>query len=156
MHVYCVHVFDHVVFLAISDTLAGQGCPHSGPTIKLTHIRGPTIQTYEGPQGPGTMLLKSGTVPEIRGPLRPMSDFQRICCRKGEETPDRMLEKTSCFFYHNWSTNLAFEQCIELPRVIALCEGTPNKGSKSSTTTCLEERYQNSTPSVILTSLDSN
>ena len=25
------------------------------------HIRGPTIQTYEGPQGPGTMLLKSGT-----------------------------------------------------------------------------------------------
>ena len=37
------------------------------------HIRGPTIQTYEDPQGPGTMLLKSGTVPEIRGPLRPMS-----------------------------------------------------------------------------------
>ena len=43
-----------------------------GPTIQLMHIRGPTIQTYEGPQGPGTMLLKSGTVPEIRGPLRPM------------------------------------------------------------------------------------
>ena len=42
------------------------------PTIQLMHIRGPTIQTYEDPQGPGTMLLKSGIVPEIRGPLRPM------------------------------------------------------------------------------------
>ena len=44
-------------------------------TIQLMHIRGPTIQTYEGPQGPGTMLLKSGTVPEIRGPLRPMGSY---------------------------------------------------------------------------------
>ena len=44
-----------------------------GPTIQRIHIQGPTIQTYEGPQGPGTMLLKSGTVPEIQGPLRPMS-----------------------------------------------------------------------------------
>ena len=35
-------------------------------------LQGPIIETYEGPQGPGTMLLKSGTVPEIRGPLRPM------------------------------------------------------------------------------------
>ena len=43
-----------------------------GTTIQLTRIQGPIIQTYEGPQGPGTMLLKSGTVPEIRGPLRPM------------------------------------------------------------------------------------
>ena len=43
-----------------------------GPTIQRIHIQGPTIQTYEGHQGPGTMLLKSGTVPEIRGPLRPM------------------------------------------------------------------------------------
>ncbi len=33
---------------------------------------GPTIQTYEGPWGPGTMALNSGTVPAIRGPLRPM------------------------------------------------------------------------------------
>ena len=36
------------------------------PTIQLMQIRGPTIQTYEGPQGPGTMFLKSGTVPEIQ------------------------------------------------------------------------------------------
>ena len=43
-----------------------------GPTIQRIHIQGLTIQTYEGPQGPGTMLLKSGTIPEIRGPLRPM------------------------------------------------------------------------------------
>ena len=42
------------------------------------HIRGPTIQTYEGPQGPGTMLLKSGTAPEIRGPLRPMQSTMII------------------------------------------------------------------------------
>ena len=41
-------------------------------TIQLMHIQGPTIQTYEGPQGPWTMLLKSGTVPEFRGPLRPI------------------------------------------------------------------------------------
>ena len=53
----------------MSDTWAGQDCPHliQRPTIQLIHIGGPTIQTYEGAhQGPGTMLLKSGTVPEIR------------------------------------------------------------------------------------------
>ena len=48
------------------------------PTIQLMHIQGPTIQTYEGPQRPGTMLLKSGTVPEIRGLLRPMSELARF------------------------------------------------------------------------------
>ena len=37
-----------------------------------TFFPGPTIQTCEGPQGPGTMALNSGTVPAIRGPLRPM------------------------------------------------------------------------------------
>ena len=36
--------------------------------MQLMHIRRPTIQTYKGPQGPGTMLLKSGTVLEIWGP----------------------------------------------------------------------------------------
>ena len=30
---------------------------------RAVHIQAPIIQTYEGPQGPGTMLLKSGTVP---------------------------------------------------------------------------------------------
>ena len=40
-------------------------------TCRAVHIQVPTIQTYEGPQGPGTMFLKSGTVPEIQGPLRP-------------------------------------------------------------------------------------
>ena len=58
MHAYNINYFDHVS----SDT--GQA--------RAVHIQGPTIQTYEGPQGPETMLLKSGTVPEIRGPLRPM------------------------------------------------------------------------------------
>ena len=46
--------------------------PPVDETLTIMHIRGPTIQTYEGPQGPGTMLLKSGTVPEFQGPLRPM------------------------------------------------------------------------------------
>ena len=63
MHEY----FHHVVFM--SDTGQARAVHIQLLTI---HIRGPTIQTYEGPQGPGTMLLKSGTVPEIQGPLRPM------------------------------------------------------------------------------------
>ena len=66
MHEY----FDHVVFM--SDTGQARTVHIQGPTIQLMHVRGLTIQTYEGPQGPGTMLLKSGTVPEIQGPLRPM------------------------------------------------------------------------------------
>ena len=57
MHVR-INYFDHVVFM--SDESAGQGCPHSG-TNNITY-RGLTIK----------VLLKSGTVPEIRGPLRPM------------------------------------------------------------------------------------
>ena len=62
---------NYVEFLL--DTSAGrQGCPHSGTNNTTYAYSGPTIQTYEGPQGPGTMLLKSGTVSEIRGPLRPM------------------------------------------------------------------------------------
>ena len=50
----------------------------------------------------------------------------------------------------------AYEQCIELPRAIATSDGTPIKGTKSSTTNCLEKRCQHSTPPVILTSLQSN
>ena len=60
----CINYFDHVVFM--SDAWAGQACGTNNT------IYGPTIQTYDGSQGPGTMLLKLGTVPEIRGPLRPM------------------------------------------------------------------------------------
>ena len=40
---------------------------------RAVHIRGPTIEMYEGPQGPGTKLMKSDTVLAIQGPLRPMS-----------------------------------------------------------------------------------
>ena len=49
MHAYNINYFYHVS----SDT--GQA--------RAVHIQGPTIQTYEGPQGPETKLLKSGTVP---------------------------------------------------------------------------------------------
>ena len=70
MHVCMCACIDHVVFM--SDALAGQAQSHAGQTIQLMHIRGPTILTYDGPQGPGTMLLKSSTVSEIRGPLRLM------------------------------------------------------------------------------------
>ena len=51
----CMHV--HIIMhVFMSDAWAGQGCPHSGTNNT----------NYEDPQGPGTMLLKSGTVPEIR------------------------------------------------------------------------------------------
>ena len=63
------------------------------------HIQGPTIQTYEGPQGPGTILLKSGIVPEIQGLLRPMTmalvlshDPQLQHMRKGLFVYSRALE----------------------------------------------------------------
>lgn len=49
-----------------------------------------------------------------------------------------------------------YEQCIELPRAIATTDGTPTKGTKSTITNCLEKRYQQSTPPVILTSLHSD
>ena len=62
-----------IMHVYMSDTHGQARAVHiQGTTIQLTRIQGPIIQTYEGPQGPGTMLLKSGTVPEIRGPLRPM------------------------------------------------------------------------------------
>ena len=71
--------FDHVVFLSCQTHQQARAAHIQGPTIQLMHIRGPiTIQTYEGPQGPGTMLLKSVTFPEIRGPLRPMQDLGGI------------------------------------------------------------------------------
>ena len=46
-----------------------------------------------------------------------------------------------------------YEQVIELPRAIAMSNGTPIKGTKSSTTNCLEKRYQQCTPKVITSSL---
>ena len=67
-----------------------------------------------------------------------------------------MLEKASCFFNCYRKIQSAYEQCIELPRAIATSDGTPIKGTKSSTTNCLEKRYRHSTPPVILTSLQSN
>ena len=35
-------------------------------TNNTTYSHSGTNNTYEGPEGPGTMLLKSGTVPEIQ------------------------------------------------------------------------------------------
>ena len=67
-----------------------------GTTIQLMHIRGPTIQTYEGPQGPGIMLLKSGTVPEIRGPLRPMVLSVGVACRPSPTTRGYSTPPTFC------------------------------------------------------------
>lgn len=48
-----------------------------------------------------------------------------------------------------------YEQCIAFPRAILTSEGMPIKGTKASTTKSLEKRYEQSTPSVILTSLHS-
>ena len=46
----------------MSDTHGQARAVHiQGPTIQLIRIQGPIIQTYEGPQGPGTMHA-----PEIR------------------------------------------------------------------------------------------
>ena len=59
LHAVCACI-NYLEFLL--DTSAGQGCPHSGTNNTTYAYSGPTIQTYEGPQGPGTMLLKSGTV----------------------------------------------------------------------------------------------
>ena len=75
-----INYFDHVAFLYQTHRQA-RAVHIQGQIIQLMHIRGPTIQTYEGPQGLGTMLLKSGTVPEIRGPLRPMLSTTKACCR---------------------------------------------------------------------------
>ena len=55
---------------AVSKTAYSKKIPHT------IHIRGPTIEMDEGPQGPGTKGVKSGTVPAIQGPLRPMHQEQ--------------------------------------------------------------------------------
>ena len=49
----------------------------------------------------------------------------------------------------------SYEQCLELPRVIATTDGKPVKGTKSNTTKALEKRYANATPPIITTSLKS-
>ena len=68
MHVYVCMYNYFVVFL--SGNMHGQARPRAVHIqVQLMHIQG---ETYEGPQGPGTMLLKSGTILEIQGPLRPM------------------------------------------------------------------------------------
>ena len=64
----------------------------------MLHTRGPIIKTYEDPhQGPGTKFLKSGTVPEIRGPLRPMKHYKL-----------GMLESLACRVFTVWTSTSLF------------------------------------------------
>ena len=65
-----LHASDVQVQLFVSDSANLE--PYCYPMKQHTkkswavHIRGPTIELYEGPQGPGIKLMKSGTVPAIR------------------------------------------------------------------------------------------
>ena len=47
--------------------------------------------------------------------------------------------------------NKMFEQCIDLPRAISTSEGELNKGTKATTSTFYEKRYEATTPCVFLT-----
>ena len=96
----CIKYFDHVVFM--SDALLWEGHQQ----YNLTIIRGPTIQTYEGPQGPGTMLLKSGTVPEIRGLLRPMTLSYTSCNIPGKKSFKRLQSGFRSAAEHTMSLSL--------------------------------------------------
>ena len=46
-----------------------------------------------------------------------------------------------------------YQQCIELPRAIATCDGNPTKGTKANTTKVYEKRYELVIPPIIRTSL---
>ena len=49
----------------------------------------------------------------------------------------------------------SYQQCIELPRAIATTDGNPVKETKANTTKFFEKRYQQVTPPIITTSLQS-
>ena len=51
------------------------------------------------------------------------------------------------------AVSTSFQQCVELPRAIAIVEGKLVKGSKSYTTKVIEKRYEDVTASVVSNSL---
>ena len=69
------------------------------------------------------------------------------------------VEKERKFQIECWKKRVAFttftgaaqmqdmyKQIIELPRALATTDGKPTRGTKCSTTNCLEKRYQNARP----------
>ena len=78
----------------------------------LKHIRGTTIQTYEGPQGPRTMLLKSGTVPKIRDvEVYEVLPIEQLPSQRGflgdREAACLYLNEGSCLPLSHWGKLLA-------------------------------------------------
>ena len=52
--------------------------------------------------------------------------------------------------------NLPYQQCIELPRVIATSDGKPMKGTKANITKVYEKRYEQAIPPIITTKFPDN
>ena len=50
--------------------------------------------------------------------------------------------------------NMSYQQCIELPRAIAIVDGKPIKGAKANTTKIYEKRYAHATPPIITSLTD--
>ena len=55
----------------------------------------------------------------------------------------------ACHTGSNFSN--AFQQCIELPCVIATSDGKPVKGTKANSTKVYENRYEHATPTIMRT-----